>query len=121
MPAEQHRTTWDTYGHAWAQPDPAERAALLETCLSSDCIYSDPGIQTTGHAQLSDYMAGVQHDVPGLRFVITEFASHHDRSLAHWSMVDGEGTELTPGVSYGWYGDDGKLLQMTGFFGAPSH
>ena len=69
-------------------------------------------------------MAELQSTVPGLGFVVTAYQCHHDRSLAHWNMTDGGGTVLMPGVSVGWYGADGKLVQMTGFFrslyGAPT-
>jgi hypothetical protein len=120
MQTDPHRITWDTYSSAWSQTDPHARAALLGRCLAPDAAYADPTMQAAGHAQLSAYMAAVQGGVPELRFVITDFKSHHNHSLAHWNMVNGQGRVLTPGISHGWYGEDGKLMQMTGFFGAIS-
>jgi len=49
----------------------------------------------------------------------TDFKNHHDRSLAHWNMVDGNGNVLSQGASYGMYVADGRLMQMTGFFELP--
>ncbi len=50
----------------------------------------------------------------------TYFLEHHGRSIARWNMVDGEGAVLGDGISYGEYGDDGKLVAMTGFFEPPA-
>ncbi len=65
-------------------------------------------------------MSELQKNVPGLKFIITDFKSHHDRSLAHWNMVDGKGNFLSQGTSFGLYGSDGRLKQMTGFFDPPN-
>ncbi|NOS74028.1 MAG: hypothetical protein HOP36_05725 [Methyloglobulus sp.] len=62
----------------------------------------------------------LQKNVSGVSFVTTDFKSHHDRSLTHWDMVDGEGNRLAQGASYGLYGADGRLTQMSGFFGPPT-
>ena len=117
MQTTQHRSTWDTYTNAWSQTDPQSRADLLVACADVNVEYTDPSMQATGHAALSAYMAAVQNDVPGVRFVVTDYASHHGRSLVHWNMVDGQGHVLTPGISHAGFGPDGKLLQLTGFFG----
>jgi hypothetical protein len=65
-------------------------------------------------------MAALHNEVPGVTFVNTDFKDHHDRSLAHWNMVDGKGDILSQGASYGLYGADGRLTEMTGFFEPPS-
>jgi hypothetical protein len=65
-------------------------------------------------------MAELHKNVQGVKFITTDFKSHHDRSLIHWNMVDGNGNILSQGASYGLYGTDGRLLQMTGFFELPN-
>lgn len=112
--------TWETYTRSWAEPDASKRLLLFKSCLSQDCVYTDPLIQTTGYEQLSAYMSELHKTVPGVRFVTTDFKAHHDRSLTHWNMVDGHGNILSQGASYGLYGADGRLVQMTGFFALPS-
>lgn len=67
---------------------------------------------------MSGYMSELHKNVPGVEFVTTDFNSHHGRSLTHWNMVDGKGNILS-GASYGMYGADGRLTQMTGFFEPP--
>lgn len=111
--------TWEAYSIAWSMPDESDRLKLLELSLSPDCIYTDPLMQTIGYAQLSAYISELHKNIPGVAFVITDFKNHHDRSLAHWNMVNGNGNLLFEGASYGLYGADGRLTQMTGFFEPP--
>lgn len=119
MEKNSQRNVWETYTKSWSETDPSKRLKLFEQCLSPDCGYTDPLAQTTGYDQLSGYMSELQKQVPGVRFVITDFKNHHDRSLAQWKMMDGKGNMLMPGASFGLYGADGRLKQMTGFFEPP--
>jgi hypothetical protein len=65
-------------------------------------------------------MAQFQQSAPGGAFVATKSATHHDRALMHWNMIDGKQNVLAQGVSYFLYGADGRLTQMTGFFEFPA-
>lgn len=107
---------WESYTSSWAEINASERLRVFEQSLSPDCMYTDPMVQITGYDQLSGYMSELHKNVPGIKFVTIHFANHHDRSLAQWNMVDGKGNVLTRGASYGLYGQDGRLTQMTGFF-----
>ncbi len=118
MTTSNHQTTWETYTQSWSETDAQRQQQLFEQSLCPDCVYTDPMLQTTGYAQLAGYMAGLQKNLPGARFVTTQFVSHHDRSLAHWNMVDGKGNTVAPGISVGHYDADGRLKQMTGFYEA---
>ena len=120
MESNSQQITWETYTRSWSETNTSKRLQLFEECLSPDCVYTDPLTQTTGYAQLSGYMSELQKNVPGVKFVTTDFKSHHDRSLTHWNMVDGNGNVLSQGASYGMYSADGRLLQMTGFFELPN-
>lgn len=110
------QTTWEIYTRSWSETDIAKRLQLFEQSLSSECVYSDPLTQVTGYEQLSAYMSELHKNVPGVKFISTEFKNHHDRSLTHWDMIDGNGNVLSQGISYGLYGADGRLVQMSGFF-----
>ena len=116
MTTSTHQATWETYTQSWSETDVERQQHLFEQSLSPDCVYTDPMLQTTGYAQLAGYMAGLQKNLPGARFVTTQFVSHHDHSLAHWNMVDGKGNTIAPGISMGHYDTDGRLKQMTGFY-----
>ena len=120
MESNSQQITWETYTRSWSETNTSKRLQLFEECLSPDCVYTDPLTQTTGYAQLFGYMSELQKNVPGVKFVTTDFKSHHDRSLTHWNMVDGNGDVLSQGASYGMYSADGRLLQMTGFFESPN-
>ena len=111
-----HRETWEAYTACWSEADPAKRRQLFERCLSPECAYADPRAQLSGYEKLSDYMTEFQKSVPGGGFVLTGFEEHHGRSLARWNMVDGKGAVLAPGASFGLYGADGRLTQMSGFY-----
>jgi SnoaL-like domain len=100
---------------AWSEPDTAKRMQLLEKSVHPDCLYTDPNIQTTNHAQLSAYMQEFLSNAPGCKFVTTKFESHHDRSLVHYDMVDRKGVVQLKGASYGMCRADGRLMQMVGF------
>jgi hypothetical protein len=115
-----HQNTWETYTRSWSETDTSKRMQIFEQCLSPDCVYTDPLIQASGYIELSGYMSELHKNVPGVRFITTDFKNHHDRSLTHWNMVDGDGNILSQGASYGLYGTDGRLMQMTGFYEAPT-
>lgn len=120
MENNAYKATWETYTKSWSAMDTATRLLLFEQALSPECVYTDPLVQTTGYEQLSGYMATLHHNLPGVKFVTTDFMSHHNLSLAHWNMVDDKGNCLSQGASYGVYGTDGRLTQMSGFFDPPT-
>lgn len=119
MANNPHQHTWEIYTQSWAEQDASRRLELFGQSLDPDCVYTDPLIQTTGYEQLCGYMAELHKTVPGVKFITIAFKDHHDRSLTHWNMVDSTGNILSQGASYGLYGVDGRLLQMTGFFELP--
>lgn len=116
MESNSHQNIWEIYTRSWSERDASKRLQLFESCLSPDCVYTDPLIQAAGYDQLSGYMLELHKSVPGVRFVTNDFKNHHDQSLTHWNMIDGDGNILSQSASYGLYGADSRLLQMTGFF-----
>jgi len=114
------RNTWGKYTNSWSETEVTKRLAIFKECLATDCLYTDPLIQTIGHEALSNYVTQFQSTVKGGRFVITEFMEHHDQSLAHWNMVGAGGAVLGTGASFGVYSPDGRLQKITGFFKVPS-
>ncbi len=111
-----HRATWDLYTAAWREPDAGGKREILAGSTSPSCQYTDPLASVEGRDALVEYMIDFHRQVPGGHFVTTYFLDHHDRSIAKWNMAAGDGAVLGEGVSYGEYGDDGKLARMTGFF-----
>lgn len=120
MHSHSYEATWHAYGKAWSETDPQKRLGILKLNVVPECHYTDPASDVRGHEAFSACMADFQQQLPGAGFVTTAFICHHDHSLAHWNMVSADATVLGSGISYGRYGPDGRLVQMTGFFDNPS-
>jgi hypothetical protein len=116
MLSHSYEATWYAYGKAWSETDPQKRLTILSLNVAPECRYADPASDVQGYEAFSACMADFQQLLPGASFVTTTFFSHHDHSLAHWNMLSVDATVLGTGISYGRYGPDGRLVQMTGFF-----
>ncbi len=110
---------WEIYASAWGEPEREKKRALFNRSLDPACVYTDPLTRVEGWADLEQYMAEFNEAVPGGHFVVTDFLTHSNKSIAKWEMKNGEEIVLSTGVSYGEYNDAGKLVAMTGFFEPP--
>jgi hypothetical protein len=110
------KKVWEIYAQAWKEASYEAKAAALQQSASPDCVYTDPLAIARGHAELIQYMVEFHKQVPGGHFLLVYFLDHHNVSIARWNMAAGDGTVIGEGISYGRYGDDGKLVAMTGFF-----
>lgn len=119
MTTDDRRATWETYVSAWKATSADAKAAALAASVAARCVYRDPLTHAEGHAALIEHMLGFHRQVPGGYFVTTYFQTHHDRSIARWTMHSADGTITGEGISYGEYGADGKLVAETGFFETP--
>jgi hypothetical protein len=106
---------WEAYSGSWSEPNEKIRKEILHKQMILGCNYTDPNIDIVGIDTLSDYMGEFQKGFPGAKFVVTDFNVHHDQSLTHWNMVDGNGRILSKGASFGMYTNE-QLTKMTGFF-----
>lgn len=110
------RAVWEQYVAAWKAGAPEAKLALCKECLAPECVYRDPLTEAKGWDELVAYMLEFRKQVPGGYFVTREFMTHHQRSVAKWSMLNGDGVPIGEGVSYGEYNDAARLVTMTGFF-----
>ncbi len=108
--------TWETYTASWKATTTAEKQSLFAQSLDPECVYNDPLAATQGWQELTAYMDAFHQQVPGGHFQTKTFDTHHQQSLATWSMLDGQGRVIGEGTSFGRYNSDGKLISMTGFF-----
>ena len=111
------QTLWNRYSQTWSMTA-AERLARLAEVAAADVSYTDPNVTVTGYAAFSAYMDGFQENMPGASFRIAHVFEHHGRTLAHWTMHNGDGEEIGTGTSFAELGDDGRLKAITGFFNA---
>ncbi|MEM1337575.1 MAG: nuclear transport factor 2 family protein [Bacteroidota bacterium] len=109
------KQVWETYSTSWSNGNIVERLEELRKIMTEDFEYRDPNVELTGYQQLSEYMSQFQKEFVGASFVVTDYQYHHDKSLAHWNMVNTENEVLGNGADFAIY-EDGKLKQITGFF-----
>ena len=108
--------TWENYTASWREGTVDQQRALFAAALSTDCVYRDPLGMASGWDELAAYIANFHLQVPGGHFVTRKFASHHQRCMAHWNMVNRQGEVIGEGYSFGQYNATGKLTSMTGFY-----
>ena len=120
MNSEACLKTWNIYQSAWGPVDEPTRRELLAQSVSEDVVYTDPASQTHGVDELAKRIAQSQQQFSGARFRNDSFLEHHGQGLFQWTMYDGEGAVFLKGSSFGRFGEDGRLVQATGFFQAPA-
>lgn len=107
------------YMAAWNEPDAAVGNALLQKCWADTGVYVDPNVELTGRDALAQHIAKVQASRPGARL---EFMSgsdiHHNVVRFEWRLVRADNSRGDTSVDFGEIGPDGRLIKMTGFFGA---
>ena len=116
MQNQEYPAVWDLYLSAWSDISAEERRKRLESCVTDDCVYTDPTEQRHGRADLMDRIEISQERYPGAHFVNDKFLHHHGQGHCDWTMYDGGGKVLAHGASYSRVAEDGRLKQMTGFY-----
>ncbi|MEO8899900.1 MAG: nuclear transport factor 2 family protein [Polyangiaceae bacterium] len=112
------RAVWERYVASWKTASATEKQALFESCVSPECLYTDPVAQARGWDELMAHMAAFHAQLPGAHFVTEYFLAHHGRSIARWKMLDAAQLEIGEGISYAEYDEQHRLAVMTGFFEA---
>ena len=111
------QSLWQRYARIWSS-EPSQRASELAACLAEGCVYCDVNGTQEGREALSRYMGGFQEAVKGGSFEILSVIHHHNRMLAEWRLVGANGAVLQTGRSFATASEDGRLLNITGFFDA---
>jgi len=112
----ERKAVWERYVASWKAQSVPQKRALLETCVAQGCTYTDPLQIAQGWDALLEYMSQFQKQVPGGYFVTEYFATHHQKSIAKWRMLNADAAQIGEGMSYGEYDPSGQLVAMTGFF-----
>lgn len=108
----------DRYCEAWSDPEPAARAAALAEVWAEGGRYTDPRADAHGAKALLDHIAGVLAQRPGARVVRTSAVQqHHGFARFAWQVIDADGTRLPEGLDIAAIGEDGRIVQIIGFFG----
>lgn len=108
---------WNQYAACWSV-DPDSRESELAKCVTGDVQYRDPNTMTNGLSELSGYMEAFRSTSPAGSFRIDTVLSHHDATMARWSLLDAEGRSIGAGASFA-NSREGLLGNITGFFETP--
>jgi hypothetical protein len=113
-------TTVDAYLAMWNETDPGRRTELIEQAWTENGRYLDPLLEAEGHGGLNDMVAAVHAQYPGHRFHRTSgIDTHHDQVRFAWELAAPDGALTFAGIDIGLLDADGRLRQITGFFGDP--
>ena len=109
----------DRYCEAWSDPEPAARAAALAEVWAPGGRYTDPRVDAHGAKALLEHIAGILAQRPGARVVRTSAVQrHHGFARFAWRVIEADGAMLPEGLDIAMIGDDGRITQIIGFFGA---
>jgi hypothetical protein len=111
-------TILDTYLATWNEADRERRARLVERAWAPDGRYVDPLQEAHGHPALSTMVDAVQERFPGHVFRRRSGVDvHHDQLRFAWDLAGPDGSVVVTGLDVGQLAADGRLRQITGFFG----
>lgn len=108
----------DGYFEMWNTTDAAARRAVIERVWAPDGRSTDPMAAVQGHDEIDAMVGGTQAVYVDHRFRLAgEPDRHHDRLLFFWEMIDGDGGTVVAGLDSVLLADDGRIADLTGFFG----
>ena len=94
MQNQEYSAVWDLYLSAWSDISVEERRKRLESCVTDDCIYTDPTEQRHGRADLMARIEISQERYPGAHFVNDKFLHHHGQGTVIGPCTTGEERSL---------------------------
>ena len=117
-PTRNLTATVEAYFAMWNEADQTARARHIEQAWTESGRYVDPGRDATGVAALSEMVEAARQLFPGATVRRTSgIDAHHDQLRFSWEVVAPDGSVPVAGIDFGVLAPDGKLQQITGFFG----
>jgi hypothetical protein len=108
----------ETYLSMWRTTDAEARAALVAATFTEDGRHVDQHADATGHAELTEMIAGVHAGFPGFRMARTSGIDRFGDQLRFaWALDGADGTPIVAGLDVAEVGNDGRLQRVTGFWG----
>lgn len=106
------------YFAAFNETDDVSRTARLRAAFVEESRYSDPLSDAAGRDAIGEMMAGVRQQYPGMEVRRTSAIDrHHDLVRFSWDIVMPDGSALIDGIDVGRVAEDGRLVDIRGFFG----
>jgi hypothetical protein len=111
-------TLVETYFAMWRTTDPAERAERVATTFTPDGRHVDQHADATGHAELTEMIAGVHAGFPGFQMARSSGIDRFGDQLRFtWTLDGADGTPIVAGLDVAEVAPDGRLQRVTGFWG----
>ena len=108
----------ERYFTMWQTTEPDERASLVAATFTEDGRHVDQHADATGHAGLTEMIAGVHTGFPGFRMARTSGIDRFgDQVRFAWSLDGSDGTPIVQGLDICEVAPDGRLARVTGFWG----
>jgi hypothetical protein len=111
-------TLIDAHLAAYCDPDSARRNAAVQRVWATDGRLIDPPLAATGHGQICQQADQLLAQFPGHHFVRSSgIDSHHGMARYAWQLQGPAGTVALEGIDIAQLNTEGRLAQVTGFFG----
>lgn len=108
----------DAHLAAYADPDAARRAAVVQRIWADGGRLIDPPLAASGHAGIADQGGLLLARFPGHRFVRSSGIDHHHGVARYaWQLCGPDGAVVLEGLDIAEVDAAGRLQQVTGFFG----
>jgi len=106
----------EDYLSAWNETDPDTRLRTIEDVWTEDGTYVDPVADVGGRTQISNLIAAVQHQLPGLVFRLRDGVdAHHNVARFGWELVPPDGGDsVVEGFDVAVI-EDGRIGSVVGF------
>jgi ketosteroid isomerase-like protein len=107
------------YVAAWNTPDLAAREELLQRSFAADGSYADPAATVAGREALVVHARRFAQRWPAAVITLTSgIDSHGAVACFTWRLADADGDVLREGIDFVRAGEDGRITEVRGFFGA---
>ncbi len=117
-PVVDATATVDRYLTALNESDPEQRARLIASAWTPEGSMTDPPLVGQGHTGIGRVGEALHEQFPGHAFRRTSVVDcHHDRLRFAWALVGPGGAVAVTGMDFALLVRDGRVGQVTGFFG----
>ena len=111
-------TLIDAHLAAYADPDASRRSATVQRIWTAAGRLVDPPLAASGHAGIVQQATQLLAQFPGHHFVRSSGIDHHHGMARYaWQLVGPAGAVVLEGIDIAQTDDQGRLVQVTGFFG----